>query len=229
MALVFEDKRLRNQRGVFSDRQEAGKKLAQMLSPLKGSPKTLILAIPAGGVPVGLTIAQSLALPFELLIVRKLPVPENPEAGFGAVTIEGDLFLNEALVTRLKLSPEMIQKIAQDVQKELRQRNVLFRKGRPLPDLSGQTVILVDDGLASGLTMLAAASLVRRKGAQKVIVAIPTAPPQSIERLKALVDEIYCPNIREGPFFAVAEAYRSWHDLGHQEVLSLLMRTSSEI
>ncbi|OAQ20548.1 phosphoribosyltransferase family protein [Thermosulfurimonas dismutans] len=108
------------------------------------------------------------------------------------------------------------------VSEELKRRNEVFREGRPYPDLSKKTVILVDDGLASGFTMLAGVNMVKRKGASKVIVAVPTASPSSIKRLGHLADEIYCPNIRSGPYFAVAEAYQNWHDLTYEEVLEIL-------
>ncbi len=221
MALIFDDPKLRNRQHVFLDRTEAGKRLGQMLLALKDE-SPLVLAIPAGGVPVGLEVARALEAPLDLIIIRKLPVPGNPEAGFGAITMEGDLFLNHDLVARLRLDPATIQRIAQEVKEELRRRDELFRKGRPFPNLTGKTVVLVDDGLASGYTMLAAANMVRRKGASRIIVAVPTASLSSIERLASLVDEIYCPNIREGPFFAVADAYRHWFDLGYQDVLTQL-------
>ena len=122
----------------------------------------LVLAIPSGGVPVGLVVSSRLDLPFDLLIIRKIPIPGYTESGFGAVSLEGDMVLNEPLVRELGLSPEEIEVLAEPVQEELQARNRIFRENRPWPELAGKTVILVDDGLASGYTMLAAVRVVRR-------------------------------------------------------------------
>ncbi len=223
MARVFVDSRLTNQVYVFRDRFDAGLVLAEMMRPsYERRPETLILAIPAGGVPVGLVLAKELALPFDLIIVRKIHFPDNPEAGFGAITSEGDVLLNEELVAYAGLSEEVIARQIALEKKDFAERERLFRAGRPFPDLKGKTVILVDDGLASGYTMMAAVKTVSRRGAEKIVVAVPTASQRAIEKLSPLVDEIYCPNLRTGAFFAVADAYRHWYDLSREEVLRLL-------
>ncbi len=223
MARVFVDSRLTNQVYVFRDRFDAGLVLAEMMRPsYERRPETLILAIPAGGVPVGLVLAKELVLPFDLIIVRKIHFPDNPEAGFGAITSEGDVLLNEELVAYTGLSEEVIARQIALEKRDLAERERLFRAGRPFPDLKGKTVILVDDGLASGYTMMAAVKTVSRRGAEKIVVAVPTASQRAIEKLSPLVDEIYCPNLRTGAFFAVADAYRHWYDLSREEVLRLL-------
>jgi predicted phosphoribosyltransferase len=214
---------LREQRDVFEDRFDAGDTLASMLKTEYAHIRdALIMAIPAGGVPVGVKLKAALGLPFDLLIVRKLQIPGNPEAGFGAMTLAGTVLLNESLLTGLRLSPEQVETEKQRVGEELERRNALFRKGRPLPTLEHMRVILVDDGLASGFTMLAAIDTVKDAGARETVVAVPTAPRRTIERISSVVDRIYCANIRTATIFAVAEAYRNWYDLSAHEVLDLL-------
>jgi predicted phosphoribosyltransferase len=220
-ATVVEDSSLRNRSGVFEDREDAGAHLADALKMFRGR-DAIVLAIPSGGVPVGLEVAQGLDLPFDLLIVRKVNIPGNTEAGFGAVSIEGDVVLNEPLVKMLRLGKDEIEELAADVRKELSVRNQAFRQSRPLPDLKGKIVILVDDGLASGHTMIAAVRMVRRHSPARIVVAVPTASMDTISRLSEEVDEVVCPNIRTGPYFAVAEAYRNWYDLSRDEVVERL-------
>jgi len=214
---------LRNRKFIFHDRDHAGQVLAEMLThDYSRDPGTLVIGIPSGGVPVAIQIARALELPMDMFIVRKIPVPGNTEAGFGAVTLSGSMFLNEELVRALHLTPEQIQEQAASVRHELARRNRIFRHDRPAPDISGRTVIVADDGLASGFTMLAALHDLKNGGADKLVVAVPTASASSTERLGTLADEIYCPNIRSGPYFAVAEAYQRWYDLDESEVISML-------
>lgn len=224
-AIIHDIDRYRNAYHVFKDRFEAGDILAQMLEPeYKDGQNMMVLGIPSGGVPVGLQISKRLNAPFDLIIVRKIQIPNNPEAGFGAISLGGGVFLNKALLSRLNLSPSQVQKQIDLVKENLEKRNRLFRKGSDLPDVSKKTVILVDDGLASGYTMMASIHDVRQMGAQKIIVAVPTAPKRTVEMIAPLAEEIYCANIREAPFFAVAEAYSLWYDLSLEEVVDLLNR-----
>jgi putative phosphoribosyl transferase len=224
-APVQEIREFRNRQYVFEDRTDAGKALGLMLAPEYGDGKdVMVMAIPSGGVPVALAVSQKLGCTLDLVVVRKLQIPGNPEAGFGAVTQGGSVFLNEKLLAQLRLSPDQIEKETERVQAELDARNRLFRGGRPFPDLQNKRVILVDDGLASGYTMTASLFEIRKKKPAELVVAVPTAPLDSIRRIEKAADEIFCANIREGPFFAVAGAYRNWHDLTHEEVLSLLRR-----
>ncbi len=222
-AKIFEIPTLRNKTHIFKDRDDAARVLAQMLEPYyKDAPETIVMGIPSGGVPIAIGIAMHLRLPLDLFIVRKIQIPGNPEAGMGALSFSGGLFLNQPLIDRLGITPEQVEGQIQRVKRELVKRNALFRAGRPLPDLSQKTVIIADDGLASGFTALAAVKGVRSLGAQKVVVAIPTASDTAIERLLADVDEIFCPNIRSGYCFAVADAYQNWYDLEAQEVITML-------
>jgi predicted phosphoribosyltransferase len=182
----------------------------------------LILAIPSGGIPIGLKISQDLGLPLDLMICRKIPIPGNPEAGFGALSFEGSLFLNEPLVKELRLTREEIRKLSAPVLEEIRHRNRVFRGDRPFPDLRGKIVILVDDGLASGYTMMASINFVKGREPSRVVAAVPTAPESSVQLISDQVDEVLCLNIRRGFFFAVADAYDQWHDLTDGEVVELL-------
>jgi len=165
-AVIHDIERSRNAYYVFNDRVEAGDTLVQMLKPeYKDAQDSLVLGIPSGGVPVGLRISKRLNIPFDLIIVRKIQIPGNPEAGFGAVSLGGGIFLNNELLSHLNLSPSQVQKQIDLVKGNLEERNRLFRKGRDLPDVSKKTVIVVDDGLASGYTMMASIHDVRQRGA----------------------------------------------------------------
>lgn len=220
-AELIEDKRLRNLTGVYQDRDEAGAYLAGALEQLRLQ-RAIVLAIPSGGVPVGLAISERFGLPFDLLISRKIPIPGNTESGFGAVSLEGDMILNDSIVRMLRLSSEEIKELAESVYEELRIRNHLFRNDRPWPDLLGKMAILVDDGLASGYTMIAASRMVHRRNPAKIVVAVPTASASTIELLRPEVDVIVCPNVRSGYTFAVADAYQNWRDLEREEVIDQL-------
>jgi putative phosphoribosyl transferase len=221
MAEVIENSAWRNREGVYADRQEAGRVVASFLEQY-GNSDSLVLGIPSGGVPIGLEIARQLNICFDLIIIRKIPIPGNTEAGFGAVSLEGDIVLNEALVRQLGLEKKQIELLIKPVHEQIAGRDLLFRAGRRFPSLRDKTIILVDDGLASGYTMEVAATVVRRRKPGKVIIAVPTAPAQTINHLSAAVDAIICPNIRDRFYFAVASAYRQWHDLNNEEVLKLL-------
>jgi predicted phosphoribosyltransferase len=220
---VIESKEMKNRRRVFKDREEAGRVLGRMLlQEDRFAGGVLVLAIPMGGIPVALKVRDALACPLDLVIVRKLQIPGNTEAGFGAMTAEGDIFLNEPLLTRLGLTRDQVDRESARVQRELAERNRRLRSGRPFPDLSGRSVIVVDDGLASGFTMKASVHMVKQRNAARTIVAVPTAPRRSIDRLTGLVDEVYCPNTCDSPVFAVADAYENWYDLSAPEIEEML-------
>lgn len=221
MTKIIEMRELRNKNYVFRDRVHAGELLASKLKPYVGK-DSIVLAIPSGGVPIGSTIAKELGLQMDLIIVRKLPIPYNTEAGFGSMSWNGEVKLNEKLVEQLQLSDPEIDSIIRDVKSELDKRMEIFRGNRPFPELKGKTAIIVDDGLASGYTLLAAISSVKRLSPARIIVAVPTASKNAVDLLAPYVDEIFCLNIRETKIFAVADAYQEWHDLTQQEVLKLL-------
>ena len=225
MGILIEDSALRNRDNVFKNRSEAGSFLAGMLGDYASS-NALVLAIPAGGVPVAYELARYLELDIDIVIVRKIQIPGNTEAGFGAMGPDGEVIFNEMLLRILRLSKKEVEQQVEKTKTVLEARNRLFRKGKPFPDLNGRTVILVDDGLASGYTMSEAIRFVTRKVAKKIIAAIPTASKSAIELLLPLVDELYCLNIRGYPF-AVADAFKEWYDLSDEEVISYLKKAWS--
>jgi len=227
MGRLIEDISLRDEVHVFTDRAEAGRRLSEMLSGYKGR-ELIVLAIPSGGVPVGYEIARALMVPLDLIIVRKIQFPDNPEAGFGAVGPDGEVIFNESLLRRSRLAEEEINRQVEKTKKVVMARNELFREKRPFPELTGRDVIIVDDGLASGFTMYEAVRFIKRRGAGKVIVAVPTAPERTVSMLLPEVDELYCLNIRRTPFFAVADAYKNWYDVSDEEVISILKRLEEE-
>lgn len=207
---------------IFKDREEAGRKLAEEIEKLELE-DPVVLAVPAGGVPVGKEVASVLDAPLDLMIVRKIKIPWNPEAGFGAVSPDGETILNPEITPTLGLSDEEIEKLAQGTLKEVKQREKLFRGKRPKPDLENKTVILVDDGLATGYTMLAAVKSVRKKNPKKVIIAIPTASGGAVELLKPEVEQLISLYTHPaGESFAVASSYREWYDLTDKEVLACI-------
>ena len=225
MAEIVEDPELRNRVHVFADRFQAGDLLADKLLEFMVLEEVLVLAIPAGGVQVALRIAERLSVPLDVLVTRKLHIQWNREAGFGAVTWDGFTLLNEPLTASLGLTDEEIREVVAYERAEIDSRLRLFRGDRPFPELKGRTIVVVDDGLASGFSMLATLRSLRSDGGKRIIVAIPTAPISAIELIKLDADIIVCLNIRSGPVFAVADAYRYWYDLSDVEVIELLKLT----
>ena len=221
MGELFENRELRNHTYVFKDRTHAGRLLARMISPFV-PPDSLVLAIPAGGIPVALEVARELKIPLDLMIVRKIQIPGNTEAGFGAVGPDGEVIFNEDLLGRLRLNREKIDAQVEKTRRGVEARIRQFRGERPFPEVRGRTLILVDDGLASGFTMGEAVRFLRRKQVGKILVAVPTAPKGTVDRLLPLVEEVHCLNVRTRYPFAVAEAYEDWYDLSDAEALGLL-------
>ncbi len=213
---------------VFADRFEAGRIVGSMLNKeFYGIKEGIVLAIPSGGVPVGIKVSEALKLPLDLVLARKLQIPGNTEAGYGAIAIDGTTFFNRTILSQLNLSEEQIESEMTRVLGELEKRNSLFREGSPTPDLTGKRVILVDDGLASGYTMLASVHMARNSMAAEAVIAVPTAPERTIDFISTHVDKIYCANIRTGPFFAVADAYQTWYDLKDRDVRDFLQASYS--
>ncbi|MGA3296063.1 MAG: phosphoribosyltransferase family protein [Candidatus Bathyarchaeia archaeon] len=221
---LIEDSAYRNRESVFKDRLHAGELLAGKLRPVVAEGNVQVLAIPAGGVPVGYVLAKKLNIPFDVVTVRKIQIPWNTEAGFGAVTWDGRPNLNEPLLAQLGLGAEVVEQCISRTRQMVHERNQRLRGGRPFPDLSGRTVILVDDGLASGFSMLAAAESIKTRRPRKIVVAVPTGSAHAIALLTSKVDELVCLNVRSGPVFAVADAYENWYDLSDDEVLEYLRR-----
>lgn len=221
MVEIIEDYLLRNQIHVFVDRTNAGEILATHLSKYENKKDAIILAIPAGGVPVAIQISKKLEINWDLILTRKLHIPWNKEAGFGAVSWEGTTILNKPLVESLGLTLEEINSVVEKEKRIIHNRLRKFRGNKPFPNLNNKIVIVVDDGLASGFSMLVTVKALKQK-VRKIVVAIPTAPVSAIKLVGSFADEIVCPNIRSGSFFAVAEAYEVWFDLTDNDVLELL-------
>jgi putative phosphoribosyl transferase len=218
---IIEEVSLRDRSYVFPDRTAAGRLLARKLVDYKDA-KAVVLAIPAGGVPVGAEIARFLQLPLDLVIVRKIQIPWNTEAGFGALAPDGQVFINKSLLRILDLDEEQVNSQLTLTRKNLEQREALFRGGRPYPDLQGKIAIVVDDGLASGYTMLAAVKFINRRQPVETLVAVPTGLLDTIGFIRQEIPTVVCLNIRTRRPFAVAAAYRQWYDVPDEEVLQVL-------
>lgn len=203
---------------MFKNRKDAGEKLANALEKYR-SEKPVILAIPRGGVEVGLQVSAKLNTDFSLIIARKLPFPDNPEAGFGAIAENGSTFMFEN--AHYWLAGETIERIKQQQVAEIERRVNALRGGRPLPEIAGKTVILIDDGIAMGSTIRAAIELCKNRKAGKIVVAVPVAGREVAEEIQKKVDELIVLEIPE-PFRAVAQAYERWYDVSDEEVLDLL-------
>jgi predicted phosphoribosyltransferase len=206
---------------LFRDRVEAGDALAGLLGHYAGRPDVLVLALPRGGVPVATRVAEALGAPLDVFVVRKLGVPGQQELAMGAIATGGVRVVNEQVVGRLRLGEADLQRVAEAEGRELARRERSYREGRGPPDLAGQVVILVDDGLATGSTMRAAVAAARRLGPARVVVAVPTAPASTCQRLGEEADEVVCATTPR-PFRAVGYSYRSFPQTSDEEVRSLL-------
>src|SRR6202166_4792121 len=174
--------------GLFRDRREAGRLLAAKLANYANRPDVLVLALPRGGVPVAYEVARALDVPLDVFVVRKLGVPGYEELAMGAVATGGVRVLNDQFVARLGIPEHMIDAIAARERQELARRERLYRGGRPLPDVRGRTVIVVDDGLATGATMHAAIQALRQQNPARIVGAVPAASPDTCEEMKAKAD-----------------------------------------
>ncbi len=212
----------------YRDREEAGTILAEELKIIGISERSLVLAIPNGGLAVAVPIAKSLNADIDLLIVRKLQIPYNPEAGFGALTSLGTVMLNEALVASIGLNQAQIKSVIERTKKQIEIRNLAYQGLINQFTPTNRIVILVDDGLASGYTMLAAIKSVRSYSPKKVIVAVPTASAGAIAKVRGLVDELICPHVGSAYVFAVADAYQNWYDVADSEVIALLQQCRTD-
>ena len=205
---------------MFKDRKDAGQKLAEALQRYKEE-DPLVFAIPRGGVELGYEVSKVLDADFSLLICRKLPFPFNPESGFGAMAEDGSLYINE--LAAASVSHKEIEQIIAQQSLEIKRRIQTLRGGRPLPSIKGRSVILVDDGIAMGSTMHVAVELCRKEGAKRIIIAVPVAGRQAIQKFSQMADEVI---VLESPvnFYAVAQVYENWYDVSDEEVLEFLKR-----
>ncbi len=218
---VFDIPAYRNKTFIFKDRFHAGDILGEQLLRFNLE-RPQVLAIPSGGVPVGYSTAKKIVAPLDVMVVRKIQIPWNPEAGFGAVAWDGTLILNEELVAELKLTSQVVDECISRTKEVIRERLKKFRGVRPMPAINGRQVILVDDGLASGFTMLAAIKSIKQYHPEKILVAVPTGSEGAVELVAPHVSEVLCLNLRRSFVFAVADAYQNWYDLSDEEVMKLL-------
>jgi predicted phosphoribosyltransferase len=206
----------------FRDRREAGRVLAECLKSYAKQANVLVLALPRGGVPVGSEVARVLGAPLDVFLVRKLGVPGHEELAMGAVATGGVRVLNDDVVESLAISEPVIEAEAAQELAELGRREHLYRGGLPAPDVAGRTVILVDDGLATGATMRAAIRALHQQQPERIVVAVPTAAPDTVEALRSEADEIICAMTPE-PFFAVGHWYDDFTQTTDEEVRQLLI------
>ena len=206
---------------IFENRYDAGRQLAAKLTEYKDE-SVVVLAIPNGGVPVGMEVALALEADFDLIVARKIPLPLNPEAGFGAVADDGSVLLNEEIVKGAGLTQQQIDSQINQVRLEIRRRRLLYRKDRPPALVGGKTVIITDDGLASGYTMLATVSSMRSRRPREIIVAVPVSSAAALEEVGKVADKVVTVAVGSLPRFAVADFYKNWHDLSDDEVFKAL-------
>ena len=206
---------------IFENRSDAGRQLAAKLSEYNGQ-SVVVLAIPNGGVPVALEVASTLKADLDLVICRKIPLPLTPEAGFGACADDGTIVLNEEIAKRVGLSRQQIEYEASKVRAEIKRRCLLYEGDRPLVTVSGRTVIIIDDGLASGITMRAAVESVRHHRPGEIVAAAPCASAPAVKQVEKVADKVVTCTTGFMPRFAVADFYRYWYDLTDDEVIRYL-------
>ena len=220
----------------YDSRFEAGKILADLVVKEQGNFKDQILekenqffcfAIPNGGVPVAEGFCSNLNIKYDILVVRKIKIPYNTEAGFGAVTTDGTILINKPLLNRLNLSEKAVKDSIDLTKEEIKERLKFYNKTSVSEDfyrknIEKKSIFILDDGLASGFTMLAAINMIKQYDPLKIFVAIPTAPLRTVKRIEETADDLFCPNIRDGLWFAVADAYKNWYDVPETEVLDMI-------
>lgn len=212
----------------FKDRNQAGALLAERLVALgyDRQPNLLVFGLPRGGVPVAFQVARRLGAPLDVWVVRKLGIPGHEELAMGAIASGGGRVLNQEIVDSLQVSADTLAAVEQQQWAELQRRERLYRGNRPFPDLKGKTVLLVDDGLATGATMKAAIAAARQHHPARLVVAVPVAPPDTVAEIQALVDEVVC--LETPAFFqAVGLWYEHFPQISDEEVLALLQAASA--
>jgi predicted phosphoribosyltransferase len=229
MGSIVNNPRLTDRWGVFVDRDAAGEACADLLA---SHPELLDGAIcggiPSGGVTIAGHIVRRFDLPFTLLVARKVQIPGNPESGMGAVAWDGRVYLDRPLIAALGIAPAQVEAAIRQARASVAKRLARFFGGMRMPVLRGRRVIVADDGLAGGSTVLAAVEALQAEGAGWIVVVVPTGHDRTVARVAALVDAVVCPNIRTGDRFAVAEAYRCWRDLGLDDVIALIRQLEDE-
>ncbi len=208
-------------RPAFSDRDEAGAQLAEFLQA-EGARVDVVLGIPSGGVPVGRAVALSYGAPLDVVLVRKLPLPDNPEMGFGAVTLDRTVVMNREVADAFGVTKGLADRIIDDILEGLRERRRHLSGGRSPLDVAGRHVVVVDDGLATGVTMRAALGELRRRRPAGLSVAVPVSPLRTLDQVEPLADDVYCLLAQRSGSFAVASFYERWYDMSDAEVAAIL-------
>jgi putative phosphoribosyl transferase len=213
---------------MFNDRRDAGAQLASRLEEYKGQAGVLVLALPRGGVATGFEIAHYLKAPLDIVIVRKIGFPGQPELAIGAVSETGTVVLNESIISTYGVSKDYIEREISQQKKEISRRAELYRKGKRLPSLEGKTIILVDDGVATGATMKAAITTLKQERLKKLIVALPVAPAGTADEINHMADTFIC---IETPFdfMAVGAYYDDFTQVSDDEVIDLLKRSAEKL
>jgi len=206
------------QQPIFENRYDAGRQLATKLEAYKSQP-VIVLAIPNGGLPVASQVALALGAELDLIISRKIPIPLAPEGGFGAVTDDGTIILNQEVLKKIDLNEQQVNYQVSRVRNDIRQRSLLYRGSRPLSIVNGKTAIVVDDGLASGYTMMAAIESVRRRQPKRVIAAVPAASATAVKQVEKIADMVVTVVTAFAPKFYVSDYYRYWNVLSDEEGL----------
>ena len=224
LSSILERPSLRERVGVFANRAEGGRVLAELLEGVL-SPDTVVLAIPPAGVPVGAAVAEQLGLALDVAVVNPITLPWDTARAFGAVAFDGTIQLNQPLVAYLGLGISELEHGAQKARTRLARRLELFRNGQPAPRLFGRSVLLVDQGLASGFTMRVAVAAARSSGAARVLVAVPTGASDALDALAHEVELLACANVRSGRAFSTLDAYVEHHELDDAGAAELLHET----
>ncbi|MGH7516626.1 MAG: phosphoribosyltransferase [Gemmatimonadales bacterium] len=210
----------------YRNRTDAGRRLAAELHEYAGRPDVIVLALPRGGVPVAFEVARALRAPLDVFVVRKLGLPAHPELAMGAIASGGVRVLDQAAIRRFGVTEQELAAVAAVEERELERRERRYRDGLPAPDVGGKTVILIDDGLATGATMAAAAAALRAQRPAKLVVAVPVAAPETCDAFRDIVDDIVCAATPE-PFLAVGRWYEDFSQTTDEEVHDLLARANA--
>jgi len=212
-----------NRNGILKDRQDAGRRLAELLLQYKNQPDCIVLGLPRGGIVVAYEVAVQLNLPLDACIVRKLGVPWQPELAMGAIATGGVRVLNDDVVRDCGISPAEIDAVATREQHELTRREQAYRPGQPFPGVAGKTVIVVDDGVATGATIRAAIQVIRQQGAARIVIAVGAAPPSTVRELEHEADQVVAVLTPE-PFAAIGAWFQDFEQVSDAEVQQLLSR-----